>query len=205
MDGLRRWHAMRVPTMQPQAPDPAGAELCELLRQLHVASGLTYEELAERTHLSRGTVGNYLTKPAHRRGIRELQLLLDALDAPAADQARALELRRQILARVDDLPAGVNAAEVAWRARARAAGCTVWSMAEFTADQATVHTAIGRRISLPGQHVDRPLTRTASGVRLWPPAAGPATASPADPSSPHPNPPRPRIPIWWPDRQLLHR
>jgi hypothetical protein len=28
-------------------------------------------------------------------------------------------------------------------------------MSEFTADQATVHPAIGRRISLPGQHTDR--------------------------------------------------
>jgi transcriptional regulator with XRE-family HTH domain len=118
--------------------------------QLHRASGLTYEQLAERTHLSRGTVTNYLTKPAHRRGTRELQLLVDALDAPAADRVRVLKLHRQTL------PAGIDSADVEWRARARAAGCTVWSMAEFTADQATVHTAIGRRIGLAGQHAERP-------------------------------------------------
>jgi transcriptional regulator with XRE-family HTH domain len=75
---------------------------------------ITYEQLAERTHLSRGTVTNYLTKPAHRRGTRELQLLVDALDAPAADRVRVLKLHRQTL------PAGIDSADVEWRARARA-------------------------------------------------------------------------------------
>src|SRR4051794_13352814 len=129
-----------MPATQQQAPDPvASAALCALLRQLHEVSGLTYEQLAERTHLSRGTVGNYLTKPAHRRGVRELQLLLEALRAPATNRAQALELHRQTLA------GGQDPVEMAWRARARAAGCTVWEMGEFTPAKATVHTAIGRR------------------------------------------------------------
>jgi hypothetical protein len=42
-------------------------------------------------------------------------------------------------------PEPVDAAQVGWTARARAAGCVVWPMAEFTAVRATVHTAIGRR------------------------------------------------------------
>ena len=41
----------------------------------------------------------------------------------------------------------MDAAEVGWTARARAAGCVVWPMGEFTAVRATVHTAIGRRHS----------------------------------------------------------
>ena len=152
MDGRPRRHAVQVtPSQQPaEAVVAADAELRTLLQQLHKTSGLTYEQLAELTHLSRGTMGNYLTKPNHRRGTRELEQLLDALGAAAEDRARALELHRQTV------PGGPVAAEVGWRARARTAGCTVWSMAEFSAAQATVHTAIGRRISSVGQHAERP-------------------------------------------------
>jgi transcriptional regulator with XRE-family HTH domain len=120
----------------------AGVELCALLRQLRETGELTYDQLAERTHLSRGTVNNYLTKPTHRRGTRELQQLLDALGAAGPDRARALDLHRRTL------PNGADPALAGWRARARAAGCTVWSMPEFTAAEASVHPAIGSA----GQH-----------------------------------------------------
>lgn len=118
--------------------DTAGVELRVLLQQLRRVSGLTYERLAERAHMSRSTVGNYLTTP-DGRPLRTLESLLDALGASEMDRARALHLHKQTL------PAEVDPVEVGWQASARAAGCTAWRMTEFSANEATVHTAIGRR------------------------------------------------------------
>jgi transcriptional regulator with XRE-family HTH domain len=51
---------------------------CVRSQQLKTASGLTYEQFAERANVARGTVLNYLTKPRHHRGTRVLERLLDA-------------------------------------------------------------------------------------------------------------------------------
>jgi transcriptional regulator with XRE-family HTH domain len=124
----------------------AGVELCALLRQLREAAGLTYDELAETSSLSRGLLGNYLNKPGHGRRLRELELLLVALGATEDEHARALDLLR----RMKPGRPGVDA--TGWRARARVQGCTAWVMSEFTAHEASVHTAIGRRIDPAPPH-----------------------------------------------------
>jgi transcriptional regulator with XRE-family HTH domain len=129
-------------------PDPPSqrdaAALRELLKRIHEISGLTYDNLAARTHLSRSSIGNYLTKPAGR-STETMRLLLDVLGASASDRGRALELHRRTL------PSGVDLAEIGWLERARAAGCTAWPMAKFIASEAAVHAAIGRRHST-GEH-----------------------------------------------------
>jgi transcriptional regulator with XRE-family HTH domain len=113
---------------------------------------LTYENLAERAEMSRSTVWNYLTV-GHRRKTRTLERLLDALGASPSDRDRALQLhRRRILVN------GADPAEVGWSARAQLANCTVWTMAQFTASQAGVHTAIGRHRTYPLGHLDRDQT-----------------------------------------------
>ena len=113
--------------------------MCAVLGQLRKNKKMSYDTLGPTPGLSRGTALNYITKPEHRRDVRTLELLLTALGASAQERAHVLELHRQTL------PEPVDAAEVGWTARARAAGCVVWPMAEFTAVRATVHTAIGRR------------------------------------------------------------
>ena len=110
-----------------------------MLGQLRTNKKLSYDTLGQTPGLSRGTALNYITKPGHRRDVRTLELLLTALGATAEERAHVLQLHQQTL------PEPVDAAEVGWTARARAAGCVVWPMAEFTAVRATVHTAIGRR------------------------------------------------------------
>jgi hypothetical protein len=109
--------------------------LCAVLGQLRTNKKLSYETLG----LSRGTALNYITKPGPRCDTRTLGLLLTALGASAQDRALVLQLHHQTQ------PEPVDAAQVGWTVRARAAGCVVWPMAEFTAVRATVHTAIGRR------------------------------------------------------------
>lgn len=141
---------MQVPPSQPP-PDPvgvAGVEFCALLHQQQLPSWLTYQQLSERTDLSRGSVGNYLTKLAPRRGNREQ--LLDALGVAAEDRAREVELHRQTLS------AGTDAAAVSCRTRARAAGCTAWPRSEFTAGKTSEHPAVGRRTEVAGQHAAVP-------------------------------------------------
>ena len=124
---------MSVPIPGKEAAD---AELRALLRRLKDACGASYEKLAERAAMSRGAVQNYLVKPGHRRDAKTLKLLLAALDASEPDRDRALELHRQTL------PGGVDPAEVGWAARARAAQCTMWEMAEFTATSVAVRGCV---------------------------------------------------------------
>lgn len=107
---------------------------------------LSYDTLGQTPGLSRDTALNYITKPEHRRDARTLELLLTALGAPAQERAHVLQLHQQTQ------PQPVDAAEVGWAARARAAGCVVWPMAKFTAVAATVHTAIGRRQPAVPEH-----------------------------------------------------
>lgn len=135
------------------------AELRALLKAAKSASGLSYETLAERAHVSRGTAQNYVTEPdAPARGDGAiLAALLDALAVSAADRARALQLH----GRLHGGSTVADAARTAWRSRARAAGFVVWTMAEFTPSEATVHTAIGHRagrddrLSTPPPYVRR--------------------------------------------------
>jgi hypothetical protein len=124
----------------------AAAALCAVLRQLRTNKQLSYDTLGQTPGLSRGTALNYITKPGHRRDARTLELLLTALRASAQERAQVLRLHRQTL------PEPVDTAELGWTARARAAGCVVWPMAEFSAVRATVHTAIGRRQSAVPEH-----------------------------------------------------
>lgn len=104
---------MPVPTPTPHSPVDPGieAELRARLKQLHKDSRLTYDQLADRVHLSRSSIGNYLNTPAGRP-VETLQQLLDALGACDADRVRVLELHRETL------PGAVDQAEVGWRARA---------------------------------------------------------------------------------------
>lgn len=104
---------------------PDSAELRALPKAAKSACGLSYETLAERA-------------PARGDGTI-LAALLDALAVSAADQARALRLH----GRLHRGSTAADAARTAWRSRARAAGFAVWTMAEFTPSEATVHTAIG--------------------------------------------------------------
>ena len=129
-------------------PDAADAALRTQLRQLHRASGLSYEQLAERANVARGTIGNYLTKPGHVRDRKILSALLDALLVSPQDREQALDLHSRTRSDV------VGPAATGWAVRARTAGCTVWEMAEFTATEAKVHTAIGRHHTAVGSDLD---------------------------------------------------
>jgi transcriptional regulator with XRE-family HTH domain len=117
----------------------ADEELRALLRQLKDDCGMTYEQLAEAAMLSRGTVQNYVAKPGHGRDTATLKHLLAKLRASEEQRAQALRLHQRTL------PAGVDPAAAGWLTRARPAEVTVWSMAQFSATEASVHTAIGRR------------------------------------------------------------
>ncbi|MBV9920307.1 MAG: helix-turn-helix domain-containing protein, partial [Pseudonocardia sp.] len=136
------------------AQDPAaGAELCALLQELKQRCELSYDDLAAVAHMARNTVIAYVTQPDHRRGTRTLEQLLSVLGAEEDDRDRALQLHRRTR------PSPPDPAEIGLTARAREASCTVWPMDKFTADEATVHTAIGRRPSHPhhdGGEVDAP-------------------------------------------------
>ena len=117
-----------------------GDELRALLFELYEVSEFTsYEALAEAAHCGRGTVSNYLTKPAWRRDPGTVAALLKALEAGEEHKARA----RRLLG-LDD--GGATSTEAGYNARARVAACAVWPLAAFTASDATVHTAIGRRL-----------------------------------------------------------
>jgi len=129
----------------PQQLGDAVAELRALMKRLHRNSGLSCDALAERTHLSRSSIGNYLTKPAGRP-TENLRLVLDALGASAAERAHALELHRQTV------PGGVDPAAVGWLERAWATNCRMWPIADFTPTAAVVHTAIGQRHADPQEH-----------------------------------------------------
>jgi hypothetical protein len=122
----------------------ADAELRALLIQLKTIRGLTYEQLGDAARLSHGAARNYLAKAGHRRHTQTLQLLLVALGASRQDRARAAALHRRTQ------PGAVDPAEVGWAQRARSADCTVWTMAEFSVSDATVHAALGRRIYQQG-------------------------------------------------------
>src|SRR4051794_25096952 len=69
------WQAVRVSSSHragstagagPGPGSAAAVELRALLRQLYRDSKLTYDQLAERAHVSRSTVGNYLATPSAR-------------------------------------------------------------------------------------------------------------------------------------------
>jgi hypothetical protein len=66
-------------------------------------------------------------------------------------------------------PDTIDPGLVGWLTRARAAGCTVWSMDDFDAVAATVHTAIGRgNRGDKGREIDHVLPRYVPG-RAGPP------------------------------------
>jgi hypothetical protein len=132
-EALGGWQAGAVPP-GPEEDPAAGAELCALLQQLKQACGLNYDQLAAAAPRARNTVINYITKPGHGRDTRTLKHLLSVLGAAGADRDRALQLHRRTQ------PTTPDPADVGWPIRARAAKCTVWTMEEFTAAEATVHT-----------------------------------------------------------------
>jgi transcriptional regulator with XRE-family HTH domain len=57
---------------------------------------MTYEQLAGRTGMSRGSLGNYLFKRGHRRDTATLMRLLDVLGAcEGEDRTEALRLHQR--------------------------------------------------------------------------------------------------------------
>jgi hypothetical protein len=161
---VRRWRirgkgckAAAVPDDQPprrDADDLDDEQLHPLLLGAKEASGLSYVSLGGAVPgLSKTTVENYLKKPGWGRDRRTLELLLDALHATADLRAQALRLQDQIDKRRTDRSRPASCVTLAgWRARVTRAGCAVWSLDEFTASEATVQTAIGRREPLTGHH-----------------------------------------------------
>src|SRR5262245_10695089 len=105
----------------------ADRELRRILAELRDRSGLTYEQLAEASHWSRGTIYNYVTKSGHQRHADVLERLLTVLHATDDERAEVLRLHR-LCAPVAPEP-----------------DCATWPIQEFTPILATVHAAIGRR------------------------------------------------------------
>jgi len=76
------------------AREDATRQLSALLKRLQVASGVTWDELAETAHISRSTVANYVGESVRRRDPKTLKSLLDGMNAPQNERDEALRLHR---------------------------------------------------------------------------------------------------------------
>lgn len=62
------------------AREAATRQLSALLKRLQVASGVTWDELAETAHVSRSTVANYVGESVRRRDLKTVKSLLDGMN-----------------------------------------------------------------------------------------------------------------------------
>jgi hypothetical protein len=151
------------------APPPltSVAEFAAALRAERDRGGLSLRALAEKisdmaarggaVELSFQTLGEFTSSGKRVRLPDEAQLrTILAACGTNPDRVRYLLANRRDLAqhksRSPDAAAPPQPVPRLWTGRVRAADCTVWEMSEFTATEAAVHTAIGRRHINPTLH-----------------------------------------------------